>query len=103
MGLIAGGEFQNPLADGCDILMGSTHKSFFGPQGGLILSNDEEKFSVIDSKVHPGIVDNIHWNRVASLAYTMLELSKFGKKYARQVISNSKSLAKSLHDTEGYQ
>ena len=100
MGLIAGGEFQNPLAEGCSILMGSTHKSLFGPQGGLILSNDEEIFSVIDSKVHPGIVDNIHWNRVACLAYSMLELSKFGKKYARQVIRNSKSLAKSLYELD---
>lgn len=98
MGLIAGGEFQSPLTEGCSVLMGSTHKSFFGPQGGLILSNDEEKFSAIDSKVHPGIVDNIHWNRVASLTYSMLELTKFGKKYARQVIGNSKSLARSLYE-----
>ena len=98
LGLIAGGQFQQPLDQGCNILVGSTHKSFFGPQGGLILSNNEEVFSVINSKVHPGIVDNIHWNRVAALAYSMLELLKFGKKYANQVVSNSKSLARSLHE-----
>ncbi len=98
MGLIAGGEFQHPLKEGCSILMGSTHKSFFGPQGGLILSNDENVFSVIDRSVHPGIVDNIHWNRVAALAYSMLEMSKFGKKYARQIVANSKALAESLND-----
>ncbi|HVB11518.1 MAG TPA: hypothetical protein VNE86_00190 [Nitrososphaerales archaeon] len=98
LGLIAGGQFQHPLDQGCSILVGSTHKSFFGPQGGLILSNNEEVFSVINSKVHPGIVDNIHWNRVAALAYSMLELLKFGKKYAKQVVSNSKSLARSLHE-----
>ena len=51
MGLIAGEEFQRPLEEGCDILMGSTHKTFFGPQGGLILSNNEDVFSVIDSKI----------------------------------------------------
>ena len=98
MGLIAGGEFQQPLEEGCNVLMGSTHKSLFGPQGGLILSNDEAVFSVIDSKIHPGIVDNIHWNRVAALAHSMLELLKFGRKYARQVVSNSRTLAKALHD-----
>jgi glycine hydroxymethyltransferase len=98
MGLIAGGEFQQPLKEGCSIMMGSTHKSLFGPQGGLILSNDEQAFSRLDSKVHPGIVDNIHWNRVASLAFAMLELLKFGKKYATQVVNNSKALAKALDD-----
>ncbi len=98
MGLIAGGKFQKPLNEGCSVLMGSTHKSFFGPQGGLILSNDEEVFSTIDSKVYPGIVDNIHWNRVASLCYSLLELIKFGSKYASQVVKNSKSLARSLDD-----
>ena len=32
LGLIAGGEFQQPLSEGCSVLVGSTHKSFFGPQ-----------------------------------------------------------------------
>jgi glycine hydroxymethyltransferase len=98
MGLIAGGEFQQPLEEGCSVLMGSTHKSLFGPQGGIILSNDDAVFEVIDSNVYPGIVDNIHWNRVASLTYSMLELRKFGNRYARQVILNSKRLAKSLDE-----
>lgn len=98
LGLIAGGEFQSPLDEGCSILMGSTHKSFFGPQGGLILSNDDEVFSIIDSKILPGIVDNIHLNRVASLAYTMIELLKFGRDYARQVVRNSQALAKTLDE-----
>ena len=98
MGLIAGGNFQDPLREGCSLLMGSTHKSFFGPQGGLILSNDEEVFSKIDSKVHPGIVDNIHWNRVASLSFAMIELLKFGRAYSSQIVKNSKSLARSLDE-----
>ncbi len=98
MGLIAGGEFQRPLTEGCSILMGSTHKTLFGPQGGLILSNDEAAFSVIDSKVFPGIVDNIHVNRVAGLAFALIELLKFGRQYAKQVIRNSGALAKTLDD-----
>jgi len=40
LGLIAGNRFQNPLEDGVPLLFGSTHKTFPGPQGGIILSND---------------------------------------------------------------
>ncbi len=98
MGLIGGGEFQQPLREGCSVLMGSTHKTLFGPQGGIILSNDENVFSSIDEKIFPGIIDNIHVNRVASLCLALLELMKFGSMYATQVVRNSQALAKSLHD-----
>ena len=98
MGLIAGGTFQQPLKEGASILIGSTHKTLFGPQGGLILSNDESLFSVIDSKVYPGIVDNIHWNRVAGLAFALIELAKFGRAYSRQVIRNSRAMARALDE-----
>lgn len=98
MGLIAGEKFQDPLREGCSILMGSTHKSLFGPQGGIILSNDEEVFSKVDTKIFPGIVDNIHWNRVAALTFAMLELLKFGRAYASQIVSNSKKLAVCLDE-----
>lgn len=98
MGLIAGGGFQSPLDEGCGILMGSTHKTFFGPQGGLIVSNDEGIFTRLDSKVFPGIVDNIHLNRVASLCYALMELLRFGPEYASQVVRNSQALARSLDE-----
>jgi glycine hydroxymethyltransferase len=98
MGLIAGGAFQQPLSEGCDFLIGSTHKSMFGPQGGIILSNNQDIFQRMEESIYPGIVDNIHWNRVASLAYAEIELLKFGRNYAAQVIRNSKELARSLFD-----
>ena len=71
MGLLAGGEFQDPLREGCSLLMGSTHKSLPGPQGGIILGNNEEVFSKVAAELYPIIVDNIHWNRVAALALTL--------------------------------
>ncbi|MBI4258483.1 MAG: hypothetical protein HY619_05975 [Thaumarchaeota archaeon] len=98
LGLIAGGRFQDPLREGCDILMGSTHKSFFGPQGGIILSNNDAVFTRIKENMHLGLVDNIHWNRVAALAYTLMEALKFGSSYADQVIRNAQALARSLDD-----
>jgi glycine hydroxymethyltransferase len=96
LGLIAGGEFQDPLREGCSLMIGSTHKSLPGPQGGIILSNNEEVFSRIVSKIHPGIVDNIHLDRVAALAVALIEMIQFGKNYAQAVVKNSQSLAKAL-------
>jgi len=96
LGLIAGGEFQDPLREGCSLLIGSTHKSLPGPQGGIILSNREEVFRKVSSRIHPGIVDNVHLNRVASLAIALLEMMQFGKSYAKAVIQNAQALAKNL-------
>jgi glycine hydroxymethyltransferase len=48
LGLIAGGVFQDPIRDGADVLYGSTHKSFPGPQGGLLVTDREDLFQQID-------------------------------------------------------
>jgi glycine hydroxymethyltransferase len=97
MGLIAGGEFQDPLREGAYALFGSTHKSFFGPQGGIILA-DKEHGELLKEKVFPAFVDNAHWNRIAALTLALAEMKEFGKAYAKQIIRNSKTLAKALHD-----
>jgi len=97
MGLIAGGEFQDPLREGAYALFGSTHKSFFGPQGGIILA-DKEHGELLKEKVYPAFVDNAHWNRIAALTLALAEMKEFGKAYAKQIVRNSKMLAKALHD-----
>ena len=96
LGLIAGKEFQDPLREGCSLMIGSTHKSFFGPQGGLIVSNNEDVFTRVVGKIHPGIVDNIHLDRVAALGVALIEMIQFGCPYAQAVIKNSQALAKAL-------
>jgi glycine hydroxymethyltransferase len=98
MGLLAGGEFQDPLREGCSLLLGSTHKSLPGPQGGLILGNNEKIFERVSSQIHPGIIDNVHWNRVAALAVSLLEMMQFGKSYAQAIVKNSQALGKGLAD-----
>ncbi len=98
MGLLAGGEFQDPLREGCSLLLGSTHKSLPGPQGGLILGNNEGIFARVSSQIHPGIIDNVHWNRVAALAVSLLEMMQFGKAYAQAIVKNSQALGKGLAD-----
>lgn len=97
MGLIGGGQFQDPLREGASILFGSTHKSFFGPQGGIILANKEHG-ELLKEKIYPAFVDNAHWNRIAAMALALAEIKEFGKAYATQVILNSKALARALHD-----
>jgi glycine hydroxymethyltransferase len=96
LGLIAGCQFQDPLREGAAVLIGSTHKSFFGPQGGIILSNAYEER--LREEVHPAIVDNAHWNRIAALQVALNEMKRFGEQYARQVVRNSKALAKALDE-----
>ena len=96
LGLIAGGEFQDPLREGCSLMIGSTHKSLPGPQGGIILSNNHDVFAKVSGKIHPGIVDNVHLNRVGALAVSLLEMLQFGRQYAQAVVKNSKSLGRAL-------
>lgn len=97
LGLIGGGQFQRPLNEGADLMLGSTHKSFFGPQGGIILGKAGLKSQVKDQQF-PGLVDNAHWNRIAALTWALDEVRRRGAKYAPQVIANAKALAKALHE-----
>ena len=97
LGLIAGGAFQQPLREGVRILVGSTHKSFFGPQGGMIAAFKPEGEKLKET-IFPAIMDNAHWNRIAALAQALLEIKKFGRKYADQVIRNSRALAEALDE-----
>ncbi len=96
LGLIAGGEFQDPLREGADIVFGSTHKSFPGPQGGLLVTDREDLFHQLDPALVWRIFDNAHWNRIAGLAQTLLELERNGREYASTVVANSQALGRAL-------
>lgn len=98
LGLIAGGQFQRPLKDGADILYGSTHKSFFGPQGGIVLTDSDRLDSAVRKNLTWRIVDNAHWNRVAALGQALLEMRRFGEAYAKQVVKNAQRLGKELSE-----
>lgn len=100
LGLIAGGEFQKPFDEGADLIIGSTHKSFPGPQGGIILGKGEGKFKSVEASTYFVTVDNIHLHRITALSLALYESKHFGKEYAKQIISNTKALAKAL-DEEG--
>lgn len=99
-GLIAGGVFPNPLEQGADAVFCSTHKSFPGPQGGIILSNSKDIILKV-GKVMPSLVTSHHINKLPALAAAILEMKKYGDKYGKQIIKNSKALAEEL-DKEGF-
>jgi glycine hydroxymethyltransferase len=101
LGLICGGEFQDPLREGADVLAGSTHKTFFGPQRGVVLSNnDDEKFTrKMDKGVFPGSSSNHHLFSLPALLVAALEMEQFGAPYAQATIVNAKALAVALHAT----
>ena len=98
LGLVAGGEFQDPLREGADIVYGSTHKSFPGPQGGIIATNRSDLFQQLDPALVWRAFDNAHWNRIAAVGQTLLELERCGAEYARTVVANSRALGRSLAD-----
>ncbi len=97
LGLIAGKQFQDPLREGADVLLGSTHKSFFGPQGGILLAKSEFG-EQLDDALDPAVVDNAHWNRIAALAQALMEMREFGEEYALQVTKNAKALGRALNE-----
>ena len=96
LGLIAGGQFQRPMVEGVDLLSASTHKSFPGPQGGIFLANRTDLFERAMRGILWRVEDNAHWNRIASTAQVLLEMDAFGAAYAKQVVANSKALARDL-------
>ncbi len=103
LGLIAGGEFQSPLREGATWVTGSTHKTFPGPQRGVILSNldaeDEKKYwPAADRGVFPGSSSNHHLHTLPALLVAIREMKKYGREYARQIVRNAQALGRSLDE-----
>lgn len=101
LGLIAGKRFQDPLREGAKLMTGSTHKTFFGSQRGIIAANaGTSEWSKIDKGAFPASSSNHHLDTLVVLALTAYEFRAFGEEYSAQVIANAKALAEYLagHD-----
>ena len=96
MGLVAGGRFQDPLVEGAHIVLGGTQKSFPGPQGGLLYSDNDDLMSTVCDTLFPALISNHHLARLPSLGMAMLEMQEWGQAYADQVISNASALANAM-------
>ncbi len=89
MGLIMGQAFQDPFGEGADVICANTHKTLPGPQKGMIVFRDKilgEKANAILTK---GLYSSPHLHHVIALAITILEIKKYGRGYAKQIIANS--------------
>lgn len=103
LGLIAGKCFHQPLKEGVDFVTTSTHKTFPGPQGGLIFGNlederKEEAAKSIQYAIFPLTTSNTHLARLPSLGIATLEMKLFGEGYAKQVVRNAKAAGEYLHE-----
>jgi glycine hydroxymethyltransferase len=94
-GLIAGGKFQDPLGEGTHVMSFSTHKTLFGPQGGVVVSKIQYG-EALKKSVFPGTSSNHHLHNVAAKALTFAEFLRFGSGYAKAVTANARILAETL-------
>jgi len=100
LGLIAGGQFQDPLREGCSVISASTHKTLPGPQHGILLaeSRDPGVEQRLRSAAFPGVTSNHHLHAMAALAVSLAEHLEFGREYAARTVANARALAQALHD-----
>lgn len=93
------GAFQEPLKEGADIVTGSTHKTFFGPQRGIIASNMEKKTPFrklwldIKSRAFPGSTSNHHLGTLLGLLMAAYEMNTYKDAYQTAVRNNARAFA----------
>ena len=96
---ILGPHYQDPLSEGADVVTGSTHKTFFGPQRGVIASNIDRDNPLrklwleINSRAFPGSTSNHHLGTLLAFLVATLEMNHFKEPYQKQVVSNARAFA----------
>ena len=103
LGLILGGQFQNPFLEGAHFINASTHKTFPGPQRGVILGNMSSEQEIkwwksVDRGVMPGSSSSHHLHTLPGMLIAIREMAVHGKKYASQTIANAKAFGQALAD-----
>jgi glycine hydroxymethyltransferase len=103
LGLIAGGQFQDPLREGADFISASTHKTFPGPQGGVIMGNasshkQEKAIKKIQHAVFPLTASSTHLGRLPALGIAALEMKLFGADLAKQIVKNAQTAGQYLYE-----
>jgi len=103
LGLV-GPHFQEPFAEGADLVTGSTHKTFFGTQRGVVGSRfveGDERYDLWEAlrrRAFPGSVSNHHLGTLLGLLFATYEMRAFRDVYQPQVIANAKAFARALAD-----
>jgi len=101
-GLVVAGAHPSPVPY-VHIITTTTHKTLRGPRGAIIMVTEKgiaKNSSLpkkIDSAIIPGLQGGPHDNQTAAIAVALREASTaVFKKYGKQVVENSKALAKEL-------
>lgn len=103
LGLV-GPHFQEPFREGADLVTGSTHKSFFGTQRGIIASDYEDRhpryplWEAVERRTFPGSVSNHHLGTLLGLLMAAYEMNAFKDAYQRAVLANAKAFARALKE-----
>jgi aminomethyltransferase len=101
LGLI-GPHFQQPFQEGADLITGSTHKTYFGTQRGVVgcrFLEHEERYDLWEALVRrtfPGSVSNHHLGTLLGLLMAAYEMNCFKDEYQPRVIANAKAFAREL-------
>lgn len=96
VGLIAGGQFQDPLREGAVVMTGSAGKTFSGPQSGIIVWDDPALNQPITHAIFPVLAATHQVNRVAALAVSAAEMIAYGEVYMAQIVRNAQALGAAL-------
>jgi glycine hydroxymethyltransferase len=94
-GLIVGGAHPSPVGK-AEVITSTTHKTFRGPRGGMILC-DEKHRAAIDKAVFPGLQGGPHNSTTAGIAVAAKEAAtpEF-KEYAHRIVASAKAMAERL-------
>jgi glycine hydroxymethyltransferase len=96
LGLVAGGQFQDPLREGAAVMTGSAGKTFSGPQSGVLVWDDPTLTEPLTHAVFPVLAATHQVNRVAALAVSAAEMIAFGQQYMAQIVQNAQALGSAL-------
>src|SRR6266852_6845969 len=97
-GIIAGGRFQAPLAEGAHMMTMSTYKAYGGPPAGLFLTTDSGLARRVDKIAYPGLTAHFDLGKTAALAMATLDLLEHGAAYAGQCIATAQALGAALEE-----
>jgi glycine hydroxymethyltransferase len=97
LGLVAGGQFGDPLGEGACVMAGSAGKTFSGPQSGIIVWDDPALAEPITHAIFPMLAATHQVNRVAALAVSAAEMIAFGRACMAAIVRNARALGDALH------
>ncbi len=103
LGLV-GPYFQQPFKEGADIVTGSTHKTFYGTQRGIVAVNYGEDdlqyafWEAIQRRAFPGSTSNHHLGTLLGLLLAAYEMNAFKEEYQKNVLDNARAFALALKD-----